>query len=40
MLKKFIPAQHIPLISAKTWQGFDELLTLTYEIRCVCGDLT
>lgn len=40
MLRKFIPAQRIPLISAKTWQGFDELLTLIYEIKCVCGDLT
>jgi len=34
MLRKFIQAQRIPLISAKTWQGFDELLTLIYEIGC------
>lgn len=40
LLKRFLPSQRIPLVSARTWQGFDELLTIVYETRCTCGDLT
>lgn len=39
-LKGFFPPQRVPLISAKTGMGFEELLTLLYEVKCVCGDLT
>lgn len=35
----FFPPKRVPLISAKKKKGFDELLTLLYEIKCVCGDL-
>ena len=40
VLCKVIPAQRIPLVSAKTGEGFDELLTMLYEVKCACGDLT
>lgn len=40
ILSKVIPAQRIPLISAKTGEGFEELLTILHEVKCVCGDLT
>jgi hypothetical protein len=40
VLCKVIPAQRVPLVSAKTGEGFDELLTMLYEVKCVCGDLT
>lgn len=40
MLEKAVPAQRIPLVSAKTRTGFAELLNMLYEIKCVCGDLT
>jgi len=40
ILCKVIPAQRIPLVSAKTGEGFDELLTMLYEVKCACGDLT
>ncbi|MCX8176233.1 MAG: ATP/GTP-binding protein [Candidatus Bathyarchaeota archaeon] len=40
IVKKFFPPQRIPLVSAKTWKGFNELLTMLYEVKCVCGDLT
>ncbi len=40
ILGKVIPAQRIPLISAKTEEGFGELLTILHEVKCVCGDLT
>ena len=39
-LRKFIPAQRIPLISAKTGKDYDELLTILHEVKCSCGDLT
>lgn len=39
-LRVFFPPKRVPLISAKTGEGFDEILTLLYEIKCVCGDLT
>ena len=39
-LRKFFPAQRIPLISAKTGKGYDELLTILHEVKCSCGDLT
>lgn len=39
-LKSFFPPQRVPLISAKTGLGFEELLTLLYEVKCACGDLT
>lgn len=39
-LKVFFPPQRVPLVSAKTGQGFEELLTLLYEVKCACGDLT
>jgi len=40
LLQKVVPAQRIPLISAKTGEGLDELLNMLHEIKCVCGDLT
>ncbi|MEM2367713.1 MAG: hypothetical protein QXQ50_05710, partial [Candidatus Bathyarchaeia archaeon] len=40
ILGKVIPAQRIPLVSAKTGEGFNELLTMLHEVKCVCGDLT
>ena len=40
IVRKFFPVQRIPLVSAKTWEGFNELLTMLYEVKCVCGDLT
>lgn len=40
MLERVVPAQRIPLVSAKTEAGFMELLSLLYEVKCVCGDLT
>ena len=40
LLQKVVPAQRIPMISAKTGEGFKELLNILYEVRCVCGDLT
>ncbi|MGP3667822.1 MAG: ATP/GTP-binding protein [Candidatus Bathyarchaeota archaeon] len=40
IVKKFFPPQRIPLVSAKTWNGFNELLTMLYEVKCACGDLT
>ncbi len=40
LLRKVVPAQRIPLVSAQTGKGFDELLDILYEIRCACGDLT
>ncbi|MEM2523060.1 MAG: ATP/GTP-binding protein [Candidatus Bathyarchaeia archaeon] len=40
LLQKVIQAQRIPLISAKTGKGLDELLNMLYEVKCVCGDLT
>ncbi|MEM3956547.1 MAG: ATP/GTP-binding protein [Candidatus Bathyarchaeia archaeon] len=39
-LKSFFPPKRIPLISAKTGENFSEILTVLYEIKCVCGDLT
>ncbi len=38
-LKAFFPPKRMPLISAKTKTGFEDLLTLLYEIKCTCGDL-
>ncbi len=40
LLQRVIPAQRIPLISAKTGEKLNELLNMLYEIKCVCGDLT
>lgn len=40
MLKKLVPAQRIPLVSAKTREGFKDLLDMLFEVKCVCGDLT
>lgn len=40
LLQRVIPAQRIPMISAKMGIGFDELLDLLYEVKCACGDLT
>ncbi len=40
ILKRFLPAQRIPFVSAKTWEGFEDLLAVLYEAKCVCGDLT
>lgn len=40
VIKRFFPPKRVPLISAKTWEGFEDLLTILYEIKCVCGDLT
>lgn len=39
-LKCFFPPKRVPLVSAKTGEGFEELLTILYEIKCACGDLT
>ncbi len=39
-ISRFFPPQRVPLISAKTGFGFSDLLTLLYEVRCACGDLT
>lgn len=40
LLRRVVPAQRIPLVSAETGRGFDELLDILHEIRCACGDLT
>jgi len=40
LLQKVVPAQRIPLISAKTGQGLNELLNMLHEVKCACGDLT
>ncbi|MEM3590183.1 MAG: ATP/GTP-binding protein, partial [Candidatus Bathyarchaeia archaeon] len=40
LLQKVIPAQRIPMVSAKTGTGFNELLDILYEVKCACGDLT
>lgn len=39
-LRQFFPPRRVPLISAKTGENFSEVLTILYEIKCVCGDLT
>jgi len=39
-LRAFFPPKRVPLISAKTGEGFEDILALLYEIKCVCGDLT
>lgn len=39
LLSRFVYVHRTPLISAKTMEGFDELLTILYEVKCVCGDL-
>lgn len=39
-LRSFFPPKRIPLISAKTGENFSEILTILYEVKCVCGDLT
>ncbi|MEM1514841.1 MAG: ATP/GTP-binding protein [Candidatus Bathyarchaeia archaeon] len=39
-LEQFFPPKRVPLISAKTGENFSEVLTILYEIKCVCGDLT
>lgn len=39
-LRQFFPPKRVPLISAKTGENFSEILTILYEIKCVCGDLT
>lgn len=39
-LKDFFPPQRVPLVSAETGLGFEELLTLLFEVKCTCGDLT
>ncbi|MCX8170403.1 MAG: ATP/GTP-binding protein [Candidatus Bathyarchaeota archaeon] len=39
-LRGFFPPKRVPLISAKTGVGFDEILTILHEIKCACGDLT
>jgi hypothetical protein len=40
LLQRVIPAQRIPMISARTGAGFDELLSIVHEVKCACGDLT
>ena len=39
VLRDFFSPKRVPLISAKTGFGFEELLTILYEIKCACGDL-
>ncbi|MEM1582704.1 MAG: ATP/GTP-binding protein [Candidatus Bathyarchaeia archaeon] len=39
-LSAFFPPKRVPLISAKTGIGFEDILTILYEIKCACGDLT
>lgn len=38
-LKEFFSPKRVLLISAKKKIGFEEVLTLLYEIKCACGDL-
>lgn len=38
-LRVFFPPKRVPLISAMRKIGFEEILTLLYEIKCACGDL-
>ncbi len=38
-LMAFFPPKRVPFISAKRKVGFDEVLTLLYEVKCTCGDL-
>ncbi|MEM1726738.1 MAG: ATP/GTP-binding protein [Candidatus Bathyarchaeia archaeon] len=40
LLQKVVPAQRVPLLSAKYKIGFSELLDMLYEVKCACGDLT
>lgn len=39
-LRVFFPPKRVPLISARTGTGFEEILTILHEIKCACGDLT
>lgn len=39
-LRAFFPPKRVPIISAMTGMGFEEILTILYEIKCACGDLT
>ncbi|MEM1589610.1 MAG: hypothetical protein QXZ68_01555 [Candidatus Bathyarchaeia archaeon] len=40
ILQKVIPAQRIPVVSAKTGKGLNEMFDMLHEVKCVCGDLT
>lgn len=39
LLNRFVYVHRTPLISARTMEGFNELLTVLYEVKCTCGDL-
>ncbi len=39
LLDRFVYVHRTPMVSAVTGEGFDELLTVLYEVKCVCGDL-
>ncbi len=39
LLDRFVYVHRTPLISARTMEGFEELLTVLYEVKCTCGDL-
>lgn len=39
LLNRFVYVHRTPLISARTMEGFEELLTILYEVKCTCGDL-
>jgi GTPase SAR1 family protein len=39
-LRVFFPPRRVPIISAVSGMGFEEILTVLYEIKCACGDLT
>lgn len=40
LLENVVPAQRIPMVSARNEMGFNELLDMLYEVKCICGDLT
>ncbi len=40
MMRSFLPSQRPCFVSAKTGEGFEELLDMLREVKCACGDLT
>lgn len=40
LLQRVVPAQRNPCISARSGEGFSDLLDMLHEVRCACGDMT
>jgi hypothetical protein len=39
LLNRFTSTHRTPMVSAISREGFDELLSVIYEVQCVCGDI-